>query len=109
LTPEVVQEASKEIKAGISIQLDLPLDHFQQRVAGREGFKHEIFDFKERLAGTMYEFTGHDDVVSFNTQSSSQWDGYRHAGVQESGLYYNGLKHSQILKNKNDGILGIHS
>lgn len=32
---------------------------------------------------------GHDDVLTFNTQSSSQWDGFRH--IRGTHGYYNGI------------------
>ncbi|KAH7012807.1 putative cyclase-domain-containing protein, partial [Ilyonectria destructans] len=109
LTPDVVKEAAKEIKAGVSVQLDLRLDTFNDRVAGRQGFTHEIVDFKERLRGhPMYDFYAHDDVLTFNTQSSSQWDGFRHVAIQESATYYNGMKHREIDEKRDEGRLGIH-
>lgn len=105
----MVKEAAKEIKAGVSVQLDLRLDTFNDRVAGRQGFTHEIVDFKERLRGhAMYDFYAHDDVLTFNTQSSSQWDGFRHVAIQESATYYNGMKHREIDEKRDEGRLGIH-
>ncbi|RSM07233.1 hypothetical protein CEP52_005332 [Fusarium oligoseptatum] len=106
--PDVVRDAAKEIQTGVRFQLDLRLDHFDQRVAGREGFKHQIFDFKKRLPGTMYDFYGHDDVLIFNTQSSSQWDGYRHIGIQESTEYYKGTEHQHVVAEGAKGRMGIH-
>ncbi|KAK6381525.1 hypothetical protein LTS17_004583 [Exophiala oligosperma] len=108
LTPEVVKRAVQEVKTGVSIQLDLRLDHFEERLVGREPFEHQIIDFKERLKGTPDEVFGHDDVVTLNTQSSSQWDGLRHIAVQNCGLYYNGMKHRDIDEKLEDGRLGIH-
>lgn len=32
-----------------------------------------------------------DDVWTFNTQSSSQWDGLRHFGYQKEQVFYNGV------------------
>ncbi|OQV09726.1 hypothetical protein CLAIMM_13816 [Cladophialophora immunda] len=107
LTPEVILQATKEIKAGVTIQLDLPLNHFDHLGAGRQGFSHQIIDFKERLKGTDLEIVAHDDVLTMNTQSSSQWDGLRHIGLQESGIYYGGVKHRDIDEKREDGRLGI--
>ena len=109
LTPDLVLAATKEIKAGITLQLDLPLNHFEHLGAGRQGFGHQIIDFKERLKGTDLEIVAHDDVLTLNTQSSSQWDGLRHIGLQESGTYYRGMKHRDIDEKREDGRLGIHS
>ncbi|KAH0844180.1 hypothetical protein AYO21_11536 [Fonsecaea monophora] len=108
LTPEVIRDASREVKAGKSIQLDLRLDHFDYGIAGRERFQQTIVDFKERNKGGQYELVGHDDVVKFNTQSSSQWDGLRHVGLQNSETYYNGMKHREIDEDTT-GRLGIHN
>jgi hypothetical protein len=109
LTPDLILAATKEIKTGISIQLDLSLNHFDHLGAGRQGFNHQIIDFKERLKGTDLEIVAHDDVLTLNTQSSSQWDGLRHIGLQESGTYYSGVKHRDIDEKREDGKLGIHS
>lgn len=100
--------AAKEVQAGKSIQLDLRLDHFGHGIAGRQRFKQTIIDFKERNKGTEYEFVAHDDVIAFNTQSSSQWDGFRHVGLQREQVYYNGVTHRHIDE-QGDGKLGIHS
>ena len=108
LTAEVKLNATKEVKLGKSIQLDLRLDHFDSGVAGRERFEQTIVDFKERNKGGEYEIVAHDDVIKLNTQSSSQWDGLRHVGLQDSGIYYNGMKHREIDESR-DGRLGIHS
>jgi hypothetical protein len=32
-----------------------------------------------------------DDIWTFNTQVSSQWDGLRHFGYQKEGKFYNGI------------------
>ncbi|KAJ9646723.1 hypothetical protein H2204_000415 [Knufia peltigerae] len=104
LTPSVVLEAAKEIKLGKSVQLDARLDQFEQAYAGREGFQHTIIDYKGDNPGGL-NFYGHDDVLRFNTQGSSQWDGLRHVGIQESGLYYNGVRHEDMKKG---GKLGTH-
>lgn len=109
LKPDVVKQAVTEVTAGISIQLDLPLSTFTERLVGREPFEHQIIDFKERLKGTSDEVFGHDDTVTFNTQSGSQWDGLRHIAVQHCGKYYNGLEHRIIDEEKENGRLGIHS
>ncbi|KAK4949723.1 hypothetical protein LTR10_011565 [Elasticomyces elasticus] len=108
LTPDVVKSAVTEVNAGVSIQLDLPLDTFTERLVGREPFEHHIIDFKERLKGTPDEVFGHDDMVTFNTQSGSQWDGLRHIAVQHCGKYYNGLEHRTVDEEKENGHLGIH-
>jgi len=109
LTPEAILAATREVTLGKSIQLDLRLDHFSHGIAGRERFKQTIVDFRERNKGHGdYDIVAHDDVITLNTQSSSQWDGLRHVGHQESATYYNGMKHREIDEGL-DGRLGIQS
>ena len=103
ITPESRRAAAQEVKAGISVSLDLPLDAFDYVIAGRRLFKQTILDFKARGMGI-----GHDDELHFNTQSSSQWDGLTHSGLQKQELYYNGLKHADIMGSKTFRN-GIHS
>lgn len=73
LTPETVAAAAKEIKTGIRISLDLPLNQPNFPSFDRQPFHHEI---RQRGADRCVN----DDIVHFNTQSSSQWDGFRHYG-----------------------------
>jgi len=60
----------------------------------------------------------HDDLVSFNTQCSSQWDGLRgrlptiqliegHWAHQGTQMYYNGLPHDQITAKDGPVQLGL--
>lgn len=105
----MILAATREVSLGKSIQLDLRLDHFSHGIAGRERFEHTIVDFRERNKGHGdYDIVAHDDVIKLNTQSSSQWDGLRHVGHQESATYYNGMKHREIDEGR-DGRLGIQS
>jgi len=71
LTPEVVRNAAKEIRDGIRFPLDWPLDEPLMPTGGREVLRHEI---QHHSKPTIMN----DDVVYFNTQSSTQWDGFRH-------------------------------
>lgn len=75
----------------------------------RQNFQQDIVDFSRLFKGTPGEKYGHDDVLHFNTQASSQWDGLRHVGLQiQGGLYYNGMKHEDI-DSKKTLRNGIHS
>lgn len=103
ITPEARKYAAQEVKAGLSVSLDLPLNIFDYVIANRRLFEQKVLDFKE-----MNSSIGHDDELHFNTQSSSQWDGLTHCGLQDQELYYNGLKHEDIIKRR-DGRNGIHS
>lgn len=37
-----------------------------------------------------------DDVWTFNTQVSSQWDGLRHVAYQKEGLFYNNVTMDEL-------------
>ena len=66
---------------------------------GRQVFHHEMFAKSPR--------TVNDDVWTFNSQSSSQWDGLRHYAYQREGLFYNGVGmgdiHGGVVKVRGEG------
>ncbi|KAG5744562.1 hypothetical protein H9Q69_011572 [Fusarium xylarioides] len=99
LTKEVVQKAKDEIQTGTHVQLDWPLHNIQFPGFGRIPLQHTVKELAEE------GFVAFDDVISFNTQTSSQWDSLKHFGSQKTAVYYNGWTHEQ-LKTSND--LGIH-
>ena len=103
LTADVVLDATKEVKLGRSVSLDLRLDHFKQRIGTRRAFSQEILDLKPTRGVYV-----HDDELHFNTQASSQWDGLTHCATQKDGFYYNGLKHEDV-KGKREGTNGTQS
>ncbi|PTD04765.1 Deoxyribonuclease Tat-D [Fusarium culmorum] len=92
LTPEVVRNAALEVKDGISISLNWPLNAMTKlNVPGRAVPEHTVLYIPESLAGLPFEQgKSWDDEVSFNTQCSSQWDSLCHFQHQDSGLAYNG-------------------
>ncbi|KAH7363680.1 hypothetical protein BKA66DRAFT_561777 [Pyrenochaeta sp. MPI-SDFR-AT-0127] len=100
LTPSVVMNASQEIKTGIRVSLDWPLDKPKYPSYGRLGFSHEI---KNRPKGTELRVVN-DDHLSFNTQSSTQWDGFRHFGYQQQKRYYNNTTHEEVNSSNTLGI-----
>lgn len=82
LTPETVrQAASEEIRTGVRISLDLALDRLNHPSYGRKPFTREMVNKAPRIVN--------DDILMFNTQTSSQWDGFRHYGmcVSVCGLF----------------------
>lgn len=103
LTPEVVANAGSEIKTGQSVALNWSLDRIHQPGFGRIALEHEIIDWKNQYGSEMWCF---DDVVRINTQTGSQWDGLRHWGHGDTGLYYNGTHHNDLLKSGRLGIDG---
>lgn len=66
----------------ISISLDWPLSAQVNPFFGRQPFHHEIYTKHPRCVN--------DDVWTFNTQSSSQWDGLRHFAYQDERVFYGG-------------------
>ena len=73
LTPAVVASAATEIVSGIRISLDWPLDKPTHPLYKRKPFEQQ---FLNRGGGRVVN----DDILCFNTQGSSQWDGFRHYG-----------------------------
>lgn len=84
LTPAVVAAASRsEIRTGERVSLDWHLSKPSHPSFGRPPFQqHRIV--RKHPDGT--DKSTNDDFVSFNTQCSSQWDGFRHYGGHESQL-----------------------
>lgn len=78
LTPETVRAAASEIREGIRISLDWPLDKISHPPFGRQALEHRILN--------KAPMTMNDDVITLNTQSSTQWDGFRHYGEYHYGV-----------------------
>ncbi|KIW99567.1 uncharacterized protein Z518_11306 [Rhinocladiella mackenziei CBS 650.93] len=91
LTEDVVREACKLARDGVSISLNWPLGAFKIPPFGRIGLAHNVHAFKD----TPFNVHAFEDEVSFNTQGSSQWDSLVHFGHQATGLAYNGAAPSQ--------------
>ena len=73
LTPEAVREAAKEIREGTRFCTDLPLNFLEKPFFSRDRLRHEIRHLQPRSVN--------DDWIGLNTQSSTQWDGFRHYGL----------------------------
>jgi len=97
LTPETVKEASKEIKEGVRVSLDWDLDKPSHPFFGRQIFYHHIHSKAPR--------TVNDDILLFNTQCSTQWDGLRHFGYQDAKKFYGGVTQDDIASSN---VLGIN-
>ncbi|KAF9883244.1 hypothetical protein FE257_003838 [Aspergillus nanangensis] len=89
LTPSRVAAATKKIKTGDIVPVNLPLNVPEQPSFEREAFRHEI--------KTLYENLAYDDIYHLNTQSGTQWDGFRHFAHGPSGSFYNNTKGEDIL------------
>jgi len=97
LTPETVKAASKEIKEGVRISLDWHLSKPAHPFFGRQVFYHHIHHKAPRIVN--------DDILLFNTQCSTQWDGFRHYGYQNAKKFYNGFTQDDLTSSN---VLGIN-
>ena len=80
LTPERVLGGAAEVRKGSVFALNLDLELPDPPLFGRKAFEHAV----HWLQGEV----GHDDELSgWNTQSSSQWDGFRHIRHATHGFY----------------------
>ncbi|KAL6849049.1 hypothetical protein ACO1O0_008579 [Amphichorda felina] len=96
ITPETVSAASSEIKEGIRVSLDWPLDKPSFPPFDRQRLQHEIIN--------KAPMTMNDDAITINTQSSTQWDGLRHFGYQRTKQFYQGHKQEEFASSKTLGI-----
>ncbi|RCI06192.1 hypothetical protein CU098_013745, partial [Rhizopus stolonifer] len=102
LTEERVAKASKCICRGAIFPLNWKLESPNPPLYGRTEIPHT---YKSLYPGDL----AYDDILTLNTQASTQWDGLRHVAHLPSGLYYNGIKPSDIAKGsaQANGRLGI--
>ncbi|KJZ78208.1 hypothetical protein HIM_02246 [Hirsutella minnesotensis 3608] len=96
LTPENTAKATKEIKEGVRVSTDWPLNSMKEPFFGRPPLSHSI---KQKGDSTI-----NDDEVHFNTQSSSQWDGFRHFGFQNDQVFFNGKRQKDLVGSDVNGI-----
>ncbi|SLM38618.1 Kynurenine formamidase [Lasallia pustulata] len=102
LTDDLVLKAAKqEIQTGIRISLNWPLDAQSKPLFGRQGFHKTIYHRAPRIVN--------DDVWTFNTQSSSQWDGLRHFAYQKEQKFNNGVSMEDIHGEHKSDVNGIHA
>jgi kynurenine formamidase len=117
LTPEKVLQGAREIEAGISFCLSLPLDYpggtalnqrrFPPRLAPTEDMQGNAAAFynvhmseMEDWGDPRYVDVWADDVVTLSLQYSTQWDSLAHVGAEfdadgdgvEEPVYYNGYR-----------------
>ncbi|KAH7109064.1 hypothetical protein B0J11DRAFT_601884, partial [Dendryphion nanum] len=102
LTPERTVAAAKEVKTGLRFGINWALEQMDYTAGFRETLKHEIFEI-----GKNMNVCDIDDRITFNTQTSSQWDGLRHWGFDD-GRFYNDFTQKEILENKTSR-LGIQA
>ncbi|KAB8249238.1 hypothetical protein BDV35DRAFT_402683 [Aspergillus flavus] len=98
ITPDTIVRAAKEIQTGVRISLDWLLSKPSHPSFGRKGFQQEIVHRSPNCIN--------DDILTFNTQGSSQWDGFRHYAHQKSRRFYNNVTQEQI---ESSDIIGLHT
>ena len=117
LTPEKVLQGVREVEAGISFCLSLPLDYpggtsLNQRryppvlsptedMDGNPGTFYNVpMSTMEKFGDPKYVDVWADDVVTLSLQYSTQWDSLAHVGAEfdadgdgiEEPVYYNGYR-----------------
>ncbi|KIW33342.1 uncharacterized protein PV07_00199 [Cladophialophora immunda] len=115
LSDSVVLKAVKEeIQTGSRVGLNLPLDFVDPPLLNRRGFERQIINKAPRVIN--------DDVITFNTQGSSQWDSFRHFAYQDEAKFYNkslpesketkatsSVTQSDIHDDPNSGVNGMEA
>ncbi|CAK7202216.1 hypothetical protein SEUCBS139899_004938 [Sporothrix eucalyptigena] len=107
ITPEAVQRGLKAAQHGIVINLNLRLDRQTSHSNARAGLKHTLV---VPAPGTAQHL---DDELSFNTQCSTQWDGFRHFPYKDwpskgELTFYNGQTF-ESAKDPKESRNGIHN
>ncbi|KAH7031469.1 uncharacterized protein B0I36DRAFT_289551 [Microdochium trichocladiopsis] len=97
LTPETTAAAAAEIREGLRIRLDWPLDKPSYPTFERRRFEHRVLEQGPQVMN--------DDVIHINTQSSTQWDGFRHFAFQKSGKFF--MNHTRADFAQGSTKLGI--
>ncbi|EXJ88509.1 hypothetical protein A1O1_05439 [Capronia coronata CBS 617.96] len=100
LTPRRVQAAASEIKTGETARVDLPLNVPKQPAWSREAFTLTIKVVDEGI--------GNDDLYHLNTQSGTQWDGFRHMSHAPTKTFYNNTKQEDISGPEANHKCSIH-
>jgi hypothetical protein len=81
--------------------LDLPTGIPATPAVSRLPFNHEIKTLERGIA--------YDDIYTLNTQSGTQWDGFRHVAHAGSRKFYNGVTAEDFTDSKADlGKGSIH-
>ncbi|KIM95449.1 hypothetical protein OIDMADRAFT_45284 [Oidiodendron maius Zn] len=102
LTDDVVMRAKEEIQRGVRISLNLPLNAQRgSMLVGRSKFHMDQYNKAPRIVN--------DDVWTFNSQTSTQWDGLRHYAYQKEAKFYNGVTLDDIFGENRTLVNGIQA
>jgi kynurenine formamidase len=97
LTPEGVVEAAGLVRSGKVFRLDARMGFATPALFGRAGVEHTI---------TALAPMANDDLLHFNTQESSQWDGLGHVGHVRHERFYSNVTLDEVRGG--NAKLGIH-
>src|SRR6202451_1250921 len=117
LTPDKVLEGVREVEAGISFCLSLPLDYpggtavmkrrsppvispTEDMDGNPDTFYNVAMSSMDKFGDPKYVDVWADDVVTLSLQYSTQWDSLAHVGAEfdadgdgiEEAVYYNGYR-----------------
>ncbi|KAI5778908.1 hypothetical protein EDC01DRAFT_775782 [Geopyxis carbonaria] len=90
LTPKRVLNSMEEVESGEVIPLNVAVKDVDPPLFGREKFNHTFTQFGD---GSLLIF---DERVEMNTQTASQWDGFRHFAHAKSEKLYNNCTKADI-------------
>jgi kynurenine formamidase len=93
LTPERVKAAAGLVRTGKRFNLNLPLNRPPRADDGsaRSRYRHEYLTHGDGVGAGQMD----DRLDNFNTQSSTQWDGFGHVSHPRFG-FYNGVKRDEV-------------
>lgn len=78
-SPQLVAEAASRVTTGECLPLNLSLGLLDPPLFGRTAFAHSVHEHDRN--------TFEDELVAWNPQAASQWDGFRHVRAREAGFY----------------------
>ncbi|KAE9391696.1 hypothetical protein BT96DRAFT_300561 [Gymnopus androsaceus JB14] len=98
LTPLRILKAKEEIKLGKVCSLNWAVQKPNPTGYRRMGLSHRAFQPRpERFV--------FDDEIHMNTQSGSQWDGFRHWAYYKTGQFYNGVSVNEFPSNDKTNLI----
>ena len=87
-----MSSAASQIQTGDIVPVNLPLTDPEWPAFGRKQFEHSILTLVPNIA--------YDDTYNMNTQSGTQFDGFRHFSHIPTGQFYNGTTGEDIVGDK---------
>lgn len=75
------------------------LEHVAEPGFGRIKLEYTVSRWRK-----IQHFYSYENEIKLNPQAGSQWDGLRHFGHTETGLYYNNTPHNDFLRTDHIGV-----